>query len=160
MFTGSTTLLNDDAQTPVISYSVSTNDMLVREPRALSVGRLVQRAPRVLCARSAWQCPPTAPTPTLCSGEACGHRPPHNAVLRLACVTSACWERRTKYSGNPVISVKSGAMPGRDPTTGWWSPKRSAWLMAYGTTSGADVYTSPDFLKWSSVGLLNPVGCS
>ena len=63
----------------------------------------------------------------------------------------------TKYAGNPVISVKAGAMPGRDPTTGWWSPAHNAWLMAYGTTEGADVYQSADFFKWSSVGFLNSV---
>ncbi len=64
----------------------------------------------------------------------------------------------TKYKGNPVISVKTGALPGRDPTTAWWSETLGAWRMAYGTTEGANVYTSTDFLSWTHVGLLNQVG--
>ena len=63
----------------------------------------------------------------------------------------------TKYKGNPVISTKTGAMPGRDPTTAWWSDKLQAWRLVYGTESGANAYQSPDFLNWTHVGLLNQV---
>ena len=90
VFTGSATVLNDAAHTPVLSYSVATNDMQ-------------------------------------CLAMPANRSDPDLIV----------W---TKYSGNPVISVKTGALPGRDPTTAWWSDSLQKWRMTYGTTEGANVY--------------------
>ena len=43
-------------------------------------------------------------------------------------------EQWTKYEGNPIISTKTGAPPGRDDTTAWLGgPDGQTYRMAYGT---------------------------
>eukprot|EP01059_Diplonema_ambulator_P017186 TRINITY_DN2916_c0_g1_i4.p1 TRINITY_DN2916_c0_g1~~TRINITY_DN2916_c0_g1_i4.p1 ORF type:complete len:473 (+),score=129.13 TRINITY_DN2916_c0_g1_i4:2102-3520(+) len=61
----------------------------------------------------------------------------------------------TKYPGNPVITTATGAPPGRDPTTAWHSADGSLYRMAYGTTSGAVVFSSHDFIHWNETGYLH-----
>lgn len=105
VFTGSATVLDDAMRTPVLSYSVSTNDMqALAFPKNRSDPNLVE------------------------------------------------W---VKYAGNPIISTKTGALPGRDDTTAWRSADGKTWRMAYGTTVGAVVYESANFLNWTRVGTLN-----
>lgn len=105
VYSGSATVLDDDARTPMLSYSVSTNDMM-------------------------------------CLAFPANRSDPDLVV----------W---TKYVGNPVISVRTGAPPGRDPTTAWRSASGGTWRMAYGTDQGAVVYTTADLKTWTKTGMLN-----
>ncbi|EDQ91269.1 uncharacterized protein MONBRDRAFT_6362 [Monosiga brevicollis MX1] len=106
VFSGSATIMDDPARTPVLAYSVSTNDM---------------------------QClafPANRSDPELIK-----------------------W---TKYSGNPVIDSRNSTAPdGRDDTTAWRSADGKFWRMVYGTTSGAIIFSSTDFINWEQNHYMN-----